>query len=193
MNKPIILHNSEEYEDPNQYDVENDRYVDDIPFLSKWALQASGCIIDLGCGTGRVTIPLATEGYHMIGVDIHRGMLDQAVKKSMDRNVAVEWIQQDCSELQLNVTSSFIFMVGNSFQHFLTNEAQNKLLQSVNRHLEHQGIFIFNTRFPSMEELFQPSSEEFWKSYVNGSDGETVDISTICSYNSLNNFNTTLP
>jgi len=47
-------------------------------------------------------------------------------------------------------------MVGNSFQHFLTNEDQDKLLTSVNKQLKQNGIFIFGTRFPSYEELLQP-------------------------------------
>jgi hypothetical protein len=44
-------------------------------------------------------------------------------------------------------------MTGNSFQHFLTNDSQNKLLRSVYSHLDGEGVFIFNTRFPVLSEL----------------------------------------
>lgn len=38
-------------------------------------------ILDIACGTGRVTIPFIENGYQMIGVDIHEGMLAEAKKK----------------------------------------------------------------------------------------------------------------
>jgi len=53
----------------------------------------------------------------------------------------------------------FAYMVGNSFQHFLTNELQNRLLQSVRSLLTDNGIFVFDTRFPTSDELLQAS---FW-------------------------------
>ncbi|WP_396021035.1 class I SAM-dependent methyltransferase [Cytobacillus firmus] len=46
-------------------------------------LKTGGPIIDLACGTGRATIPLARKGHHLIGVDTHSGMLDLAREKSM--------------------------------------------------------------------------------------------------------------
>lgn len=61
--------------------------------------------------------------------------------------------KEDCTELNLDTKSPLIFMTGNSFQHFLTNESQDKLLQSVSRHLEAGGEFIFDTRNPVLAEL----------------------------------------
>ncbi|WP_342772622.1 hypothetical protein [Oceanobacillus piezotolerans] len=78
-----------------------------------------------------------------------------------------------------------IYSVGNSFQHFLTNEAQDSLLISVNKHLETEGIFIFGTRFPNAEELLQPSTEEYWKTYVDSETQNKVDVYTISKYDSL--------
>ncbi len=55
--------NSEEYDDPTLYDQENEMHKEELPFLLKWASTLGGTIIDLACGTGRVTIPLASKGY----------------------------------------------------------------------------------------------------------------------------------
>lgn len=178
--------NSEEYDNPVLYDQENEMYIEDLPFLMKWASNKKGIIIDLACGTGRVTIPLASKGYQLIGVDLHKGMLEEARKKSSQLNVHLDWIEQDCTQLELGVTSRFIYSVGNSFQHFLTNKEQDGFLSSVNKHLEIGGIFIFNTRFPSMGELLQPSSEEHWRTYIDSDTQNKVDVSTICHYDSLN-------
>lgn len=175
--------NLEEYDNPDLYDFENDGYKDDVSFLLKWAEQVNGTIIDLACGTGRATIPFAEKGHPMIGVDIHAGMLEQAKNKSS--NLPVKWVQQDCTSLELEVTSNLIFMVGNSFQHFHTNLEQDQLLRAVHDHLDENGVFIFNTRFPSGEELLQPAEEEYWRSYTDPSSGEKVNVYTISEYDAL--------
>ncbi|KQL35361.1 class I SAM-dependent methyltransferase [Psychrobacillus sp. FJAT-21963] len=182
----MTLDNFEEYDNPILYDLENNAYSDDVKFLTKWAAKTEGIIIDLACGTGRATIPLAKEGYKLIGVDLHSGMLNEAKKKASDLNLQVDWIEQDCSELELNVKSNLIFSVGNSFQHFLTNDDQDGLLTSINKHLETKGIFIFGTRFPTAEELLQPNTEEYWKTYTDKETHHKVDVYTISRYESLN-------
>jgi len=182
----MLLNNFEEYDDPILYDKENDSFNDDISFLLKWASKKQGPVIDLACGTGRTTIPLAREGHRVIGVDVHSGMLNEAKKKSAKLNLPIEWMEQDCTQFQLEVKSGFIYTVGNSFQHFLTNEAQDGLLSSVYKHLEDEGIFIFGTRFPSTEELLQPSTEEYWRTYHDRETGHRVDVFTISIYDSLN-------
>ncbi|MEI4771459.1 class I SAM-dependent methyltransferase [Psychrobacillus sp. FJAT-51614] len=182
----MVLDNFEEYDNPILYDLENSAYVDDVKFLSKWAAKTEGILIDLACGTGRATIPLAMEGYKLIGVDLHSGMLAEAKKKASDFHLEIDWIEQDCTKLDLKVKSNLIFTVGNSFQHFLENEDQDGLLRSVNNHLENDGIFIFGTRFPNAEELLQPSTEEYWKTYIDKETCHKVEVYTISRYESLN-------
>ncbi|WP_307786780.1 class I SAM-dependent methyltransferase [Pseudogracilibacillus auburnensis] len=67
------LDNFEEYDDPVLYDKENESYIPELPFLLKWASKKRGTIVDLACGTGRLTIPLAKNGYKLMGVDLHKG------------------------------------------------------------------------------------------------------------------------
>ncbi|MFT4416411.1 class I SAM-dependent methyltransferase [Fredinandcohnia humi] len=185
MEENIKIDNFEEYEDPILYDKENDSFVDDVKFLEKWAEKVEGPIVDLACGTGRATIPLARKGIELIGVDIHRGMLEQAKKKTKHANLSIRWVEQDCTSLDLGVNSPLIFMVGNSFQHFHTNEDQNLMLTSVSKHLVEGGVFIFGTRFPNNEELLQPETEEYWKSYKDEETNRIVDVSTISSYDPI--------
>jgi len=179
------INNVEEYEHPDVYDQENNGFTDDVRFLSQWAANIDGVIIDIACGTGRATIPLAMEGHQLIGVDLHRGMLDKARTKSSHLFLPIDWVEQDCSNLQLDMKSKFIYSTGNSFQHFLTNEDQDGLLSSVNRHLEVGGTFIFGTRFPSAEELLQPPTEEYWSTYTDQDTQHQVDVYTISRYDSL--------
>jgi len=99
--------------------------------------------------------------------------------------LSIEWVEQDCTQFELNVTSPLIYMVGNSIQHFHTNESQDQLLTSVYNHLDSEGIFIFGIRFPSADELLQPSTEEYWRTYTDLNHGQVVDVYTISKYDAL--------
>lgn len=152
MSQNIFEKNLEKYADPEMYDHLYDKYQKDLGLILKWASQ-DYTIIELACGTGRLTIPMAQRGFRMIGVDLHEGMLARARQKAKEVGVTIEFVQQDCTELNLPVKSSLVFMTGNSFQHFLTNEAQDALFQSVRKHLVDGGVFIFDTRNPVLKEL----------------------------------------
>ena len=75
----ILEHtNLEDYDDPAIYDLENKNFEPDGPFYLSMAQQVNGSVLELGCGTGRVTIPLARNGIDITGLDIVRGMLARA-------------------------------------------------------------------------------------------------------------------
>jgi hypothetical protein len=59
----IHIDNTEEYDNPALYDQEYNSYLEDVKFLSKWALNTEGVIIEITCGT-----PLTEECYEMIYV-----------------------------------------------------------------------------------------------------------------------------
>ena len=66
------------------YDWENARTLGrrDVPFWNRVASGAHGPVLELGCGTGRVTIPLARAGAHMVGIDRSAPMLARAVRRA---------------------------------------------------------------------------------------------------------------
>ncbi|MFJ7935809.1 class I SAM-dependent methyltransferase [Sporosarcina sp. NPDC096371] len=167
MTRNIFEENMEKYADPEMYDHLYEGYQKDLAMIVEWA-KSSQTIIELACGTGRLTIPLAKRGFQMIGVDLHKGMLERAKQKASEHKVSIEFLLQDCTKLTLPVKSSLIFMTGNSFQHFLTNEVQDALLQSVRQHLVEDGIFIFDTRNPLLHELAAVDEYEQTYSDKNG-------------------------
>lgn len=152
------------YDNPQLYDIENKKTYE-LPFLMKWAEKLdvkNQTILDLACGTGRITIPFAEAGYHLLGVDIHEGMLARAKEKT-EPNVTLSWINQNCLHLDPNIRSPFAYMVRWAFQLFLTNDHQNKLLQSVHNVLMEDGIFIFDTTSPLMQNVSQSRSRELFR------------------------------
>ncbi len=102
------------YTDPELYDAENSD-VDELEILIPLAEQAGGLIIDLACGTGRTTLPLAQAGFDVVGVDMSEPMLALAREKARDRGLSVAFLQQDCRRLDLPTTAArTVTMTGNA-------------------------------------------------------------------------------
>lgn len=117
---------------------------------------------------------MAKSRFQMVGVDLHEGMLDRAKQKAKEQMVSIEFVLQDCTKLNVPVKCSLVFMTGNSFQHFLTNEVQDALLQSARPRLVKDGIFIFDTRNPLLHEL--ASVDEYEQKYSDKSGNQIVEI-----------------
>jgi SAM-dependent methyltransferase len=67
------------------YDWENARTLGrrDVAFWTRVAAEANGSVLELGCGTGRVTLPLARAGIHIVGVDRSAPMLERARRRAV--------------------------------------------------------------------------------------------------------------
>ena len=117
---------------------------------------------------------MAKSRFQMVGVDLHEGMLDRAKQKAKEQMVSIEFVLQDCTKLNVPVKCSLVFMTGNSFQHFLTDEVQDALLQSARPRLVKDGIFIFDTRNPLLHEL--ASVDEYEQKYSDKSGNQIVEI-----------------
>lgn len=192
MNKLNKDDNMQEYQDAELYDTENEMHQADVECLLNFAEQYGGPIVDLACGTGRATIPLAQAGYQVVGIDLSSSMLAQAEKKAASRQVDVTWLQQDCTRFNLPDTSPLIFSVGNSFQHILTNQEQEDFLKSVAQHLSAQGRFIFDLRFPSREELLQPEHQEEYSHTYTDHQERKVEVYYTNSYEPISQIQTYL-
>ncbi|WP_078382317.1 class I SAM-dependent methyltransferase [Sutcliffiella halmapala] len=149
----IDFDNLEGYRDTVAYDSLNKLKEIEERFFVDLAQRSGGPILDIACGTGRLTIPLAKQGYEMTGVDIIPETLEAAKKKALNAGVAVRWIQADVRQLELQRRYKMIFTTGNSFQHFLDRESQEGLLRTVYNHLEDDGVFTFETRNPILSRL----------------------------------------
>ncbi len=113
----LFTTNFEKYNDTTLYDQLHEPYKPELPILLAHIKKADS-ILELACGTGRLAIPLAQEGYRITGVDLHEGMLQKAQEKATQASVEIPFHQQDCTKLALDQTYDVLFMVGNSFQHF---------------------------------------------------------------------------
>ncbi len=103
-------------------------------------------MLELACGTGRVSIPIARLGFAVTGLDIVPGMVELARSKSA--GLPTRWVAADARTFDLGEDFRLIFMTGNAFQLFLMNADQEALLGHVRAHLHDKGLFAFETRNP---------------------------------------------
>lgn len=86
--------------DANMYDGLN-IFLSDLQFYKKWLPQNKNAkILELCCGTGRLTIPIAKDGYHISGVDYTPSMLKQAKIKA-EAGLEINFIEADIRTLNL--------------------------------------------------------------------------------------------
>jgi SAM-dependent methyltransferase len=183
VNRLLDHNNLEEFSDPVNYDFE-DSSDTGVAFYSALAQEAGGSVLEIACGTGRVTIPIAQLGFPTTGLDIVPGMLDRARHKSA--GLPVRWVEGDARSFALDERFRLIFLTGNAFQAFITNAEQAALLQRVHDHLDDEGLFAFETRNPLLPNLktrsglFVPlethAEEEQWPSFINAN-GYEVRVS----------------
>src|SRR5882762_2196134 len=136
----------EEFRDPQTYDLEVESFDEDRPLTEQWARSLGGPLLDLACGTGRVALRMAAQGYQVTGVDIVPEMIARARQKAAERSVSIEWVVSDARTFHLQKQFPFIYMLENVFQFFLTREDQEAMLARVREHLLPEGCFLFETR-----------------------------------------------
>lgn len=174
--------NLEEYQNPEEYDLEYGKYGRSGAFYESLAREVGGPILELACGTGRVAIPLAEMGFAVTGLDLSAGMLAQAARKTEGSGLPVRWVEGDCCTFQLGEQFHLIYMTGHAFQAFLDRPAQEAMLARVREHLRPGGLFAFEARNPRLAELAAGNGqEEFWHNYHDPA-GNLVRVSGTCTY-----------
>ena len=179
------LTNLEEYTDAEIYDLEHPRWGPEGPFYLEFARQVSGPVLELGCGTGRLTIPYAQEGIDMVGLDVCPQMLDRAREKAGD--LPIRWIEADVRTFDLGTQFQLIFTTGFVFHHLLSRSDQQAMLRRVREHLAPDGQFVVDVWFMRPETMVGAEEEEYWHSYVD-KDGHEVKVSGIERYDALQQF-----
>ncbi|HKY53632.1 MAG TPA: class I SAM-dependent methyltransferase [Anaerolineales bacterium] len=159
--------NLEEFTDPPNYDIEEgERSAPRVAFYCELAKTIGGPVLEIACGSGLVTIPVAAQGLDVTGLDLAHSMLVHARKKAEQQNLYIRWVEADARSFHLGTQYQFVYLTGNAFQAFLRCENQEALLASVKRHLAPKGVFAFETRNPSGHDLTDQPEEEFDQSYT---------------------------
>ncbi len=115
-------------------------------------------ILDVGCGTGRHAINLATKGYKNItAIDLSPGLIRAAEETAKGKNVQVDFRLCDARELPFeNEFNAAICLCEGAFG-LLENDTENyKVLRAVHKSLKQHGIFILTTLNLFRDDKFDP-------------------------------------
>jgi SAM-dependent methyltransferase len=134
------------------YDLEFARFNADLELYLGYAGIVGGPILEPGCGTGRLLIPLAEAGYEVIGVDASPAMVERAHERIVETGSARARVEiGDMRRLEGFGEASFhlVFIALNSFLHLLSRQDQLACLRAVRRVLHPNGIFIVDVFHPT--------------------------------------------
>ena len=99
--------------------------------------------MEVGCGTGRISLRLAQEGISVVGLDFSPAMLEVARKKSYGIS-NVRWVVGDMQAFNLGKCFDLILIPGHSFQFMLTPTEQEACLTCISRHLTTSGKLVIH-------------------------------------------------
>lgn len=137
------------------YDTEWRNLVQDIPFLVEEAKKTGGPILELACGTGRITLPLAREGHEIWGIDNSPKMLqilDRKLKNEPpDVAKKIHFSTQEMQKFDIDQKFRLIIIPFNSFLLLTDRDDLDKCLLSCSEHLEDDGKLIIDIFSPNFE------------------------------------------
>lgn len=137
---------------------------EDVPFYVDVARESGGPVLEVGCGTGRVLLPVARAGVSIVGLDRSRAMLDRCIGKiaqepaEVRERITVE--AADMRSFELHREFPLVTAPFRGVQHLVQAEDQMAFLACARRHLLPKGLLVFDVFNPDPVRLANPASEE---------------------------------
>ena len=143
------------------FDIEHRRMehgvtASDIPFYLEYANRQQGEVLELGCGTGRVAMALAAEGFRITGLDLSEQMLDvfrEKLKAGPELAGKITLVHGNMADFSFDRKFALITAPFRAFQAVTAQEDIENTLSCVREHLSDDGIFIVNVFNPNKDPL----------------------------------------
>jgi 2-polyprenyl-3-methyl-5-hydroxy-6-metoxy-1,4-benzoquinol methylase len=124
-------------------------------------------ILDIGCGTGRHSIELASRGYNVVGIDLSESLMNRAKEKASEQKVRIEFQKHDARKLPFRHEFDLAIMIcEGAFSLMETDEMNFQILQNSADALRPGGKLIFTTLnalfplFHSVKDFYDSNAEE---------------------------------
>jgi len=145
----MVYNDLAEIYDELMADTNYDQWVDYLIKQIKNYKAPGEVLLDLGCGTGSIAIPLAKQGYRVTGIDISSEMLTQAEQKAREAEVNISFYQQDIKELTLDFQVDVVIATFDTLNYIIDEKALAIVFKRISKVLRDSGLLIFdlNTRY----------------------------------------------
>jgi SAM-dependent methyltransferase len=134
--------------------------IQDVIFYRDAVREYGDPVLELGCGTGRITMALAEAGKRVTGLDLSERMLERAVKKRgallVEARERVHLVQGDMTQFDLGEKFRLVIIPFRPFQHLLEVEQQMDCLECVRKHLAPGGRLILDVFQTDAERMHDP-------------------------------------
>ena len=164
------------YDRPELYDLISPPDPEMERFYVDLARERGGRSLELACGTGRFTIPLAQAGLNVTAGDLSETMLAEARAAAARAGVSIPFHRIDMRDFDLGVTFDKIIVTTNSVLHLHSADDFSRFFATVTRHLAPEGQLIFDAFVPSIALLSRsPDTREPLGQFGTGDERVTVD------------------
>lgn len=166
------------------YDAVFSYVKDDIPFYLEEAVRSGGPVAELGCGTGRVALPIALEGIDIVGLDSSSAMLERARRKAEQAEATnLRLMHASMVDFELAERFPLIIIPFRGLLSLLSVEDTERTLLNVRRHLAPGGRLIFDIFVPDLNMMVQEGDVPYHFRDVNDpATGERLVIWNQASY-----------
>ncbi len=137
------------------YDPWSASVIEDISFYVDEAVASGGPVVELGVGTGRIAIPTAAAGIHVIGVDSSQGMLDVCAEQGREAGVEalLDLRLGDLRRPPVDERVPLVTCPFRAFLHLSSDEDRRTALTAAHGLLRPDGRFVFDVFTPSKEDI----------------------------------------
>jgi SAM-dependent methyltransferase len=111
----------------------------DLPFYLEQALATGGPVLELGCGTGRITGGLTGAGFEVVGLDVDAQMMDVARR----RQLGAQLVEADMRRFALHRRFPLVIVPYNGLQLLLSHDDRVRCLRAIEGHLAEGGRVAF--------------------------------------------------
>lgn len=138
-------------------------------------------VLELACGTGRLTVPLARDGHEVVGLDASPAMLEAARAKAAAGDLRVTLVRGDMRSFVLRRSFALVVVSSNSLAHLTTSEDLRACLRRVRGHLAPGGLFAFDIVNPDVAALARSRAEGV-RLDLGPNPSSAVEVEEVASY-----------